>query len=112
VLHVRAPMFTTARDGAVRNGYTLRFSNKSNETHKFAIEISGIKDAVAKSEETDTLPDGRLMVSVDPDSTQEIELYVTAPLSSATNAGAPITMKATDLQDGETVSVGDHFFGP
>lgn len=112
VLHVRAPMFTTARDGAVRNGYTLRFSNKSNETHKFAIEIDGIKGAVAKSEETDTLPDGRLMVSVDPDSTQEIELYVTAPLSSASNAGAPITVKATDLQDGETVSVGDHFFGP
>ena len=112
VLHVRAPMFTTARDGAVRNGYTLRFSNKSNETHKFAIEIGGIKGAVAKSEETDTLPDGRLMVSVDPDSTQEIELYVTAPLSSATNAGAPIVVKATDLQDGETVSVSDHFFGP
>jgi cytochrome c oxidase accessory protein FixG len=112
VLHVRAPMFTTARDGAVRNGYTLRFSNKSNETRTFAIEIGGIKDAVAKSEQADALPDGRLMVSVDPDSTQEIELYVTAPLASATNAGAPIVVKATDLQDGETVSESDHFFGP
>ncbi len=96
----------------MRNGYTLRFSNKSSETHKFAIEISGVAGAVAKSEETDTLPDGRLAVSVDPDATQEIELYVTAPLASATSAGAPIVMKATDLQTGETVSVSDHFFGP
>ncbi len=112
VLHVRAPMFTTVRDGAVRNGYTLRFSNKWSETRKFVIEISGVKGAVAKSEEADALPDGRLTVSVDPDATQEIELYVTAPLSSATAAGAPIVMSATDTQSGETVSVSDHFFGP
>ncbi len=112
VLHVRAPMFTTARDGAVRNGYTLRFSNKWGETHTFAIAISGIKGAVAKSEETDALPDGRLSVSVDPDATQEIELYVTAPLASASAAGAPIVMTATALRSGETVSVSDHFFGP
>ncbi|MGD1037275.1 MAG: cytochrome c oxidase accessory protein CcoG [Roseiarcus sp.] len=112
VLHVRAPMYTTTSNGGVRNGYTLRFSNKWNETHEFAIDIGGVKDAVAKSEETDTLPDGRLMVSVDPDATLEIEFYVTAPRSSATNAGVPIVMKATDLESGETVGVSDHFFGP
>ena len=112
VLHVRAPMYTTTSNGGVRNGYTLRFSNKSSETHRFAIEISGVAGAFAKSEEADTLPDGRLVVGVDPDATQEVELYVTAPLASARSAGAPIVMTATDLQTGETVSVSDHFFGP
>ncbi len=28
VLHVRAPMYTLAKDRMVRNGYTLRFANK------------------------------------------------------------------------------------
>jgi cytochrome c oxidase accessory protein FixG len=112
VLHVRAPMYTTVKGDAVRNGYTLRFSNKWSEPHKFAIAISGITDAVAKSEETDALPDGRLAVSVDPDATQEVQLYVTAPRTSAAQGGAPIAMTATDLASGESVTVNDHFFGP
>ena len=52
------------------------------------------------------------MVTVDPDATQEIEFYVTAPRSSATPAGVPIVMTATDLQERRAVSVTDHFFGP
>jgi len=112
VLHVRAPMYTTSGHDAVRNGYTLRFSNKWSETHKFAVDISGVPGAAAKSEQADPLPDGRLEVGVDPDATLEIEFYVTAPRSSTNEAGVPIVMTATDLETGETVSVGDHFFGP
>ena len=52
VLHVRAPMYTLAR-GDVRNGYTLRFANKLSEPHKFALDVSGVKDATVKSEEAD-----------------------------------------------------------
>ena len=102
VLHVRAPMFTQLKDG-VRNGYTLRFSNKWSETRRFALEVSGVKDAVAKSEEAEIGPDGRLVVSVDPDATQEVQLYVTAPMSSLSGSGASIQMKATDLANGESV---------
>ncbi|MGO4870064.1 MAG: cytochrome c oxidase accessory protein CcoG [Roseiarcus sp.] len=112
VLHVRAPMYTTSGQDAVRNGYTLRFSNKWSEPRTFAITISGVAGAVAKSEQADTLADGRLAVTVDPDATQEIEFYVTALRSSATPAGVPIVMTATDLKSGAAVSVSDHFFGP
>ena len=31
VLHVRAPLFTQTAEGGIRNGYTLRFSNKLAE---------------------------------------------------------------------------------
>ena len=41
VLHVRAPMYTTTKDDGVRNGYTLRFSNKWSDPRKFAIEVAG-----------------------------------------------------------------------
>ncbi|MGD0639184.1 MAG: cytochrome c oxidase accessory protein CcoG [Roseiarcus sp.] len=112
VMHVRAPMYTATSDGGVRNGYLLRFSNKWSETRKFAIEVSGIKDAVAKSEQTDVMADGRLMVEVDPDATQEIELFVTAPRSSVAGESTSVTFKTIDLQSNEVVSASDHFFSP
>jgi cytochrome c oxidase accessory protein FixG len=112
VLHVRAPMYTLAHDGMVRNGYTLRFANKWSEPREFALSVSGVADATVKSEEADMTPDGRLKVTLDPDATLEAQLYVTAPVASAAGAGAPITMTATDLKNGETATVSDHFFGP
>jgi polyferredoxin len=112
VLHVRAPMYTLAHDGLVRNGYTLRFANKWSEPRAFALTVSGVAGATVKSEEADALPDGRLKVTLDPDATLEAQLYVTAPVGSAAPAGAPIAMTITDLKNGETAKVSDHFFGP
>jgi len=111
VLHVRAPMYTLNHDN-VRNGYTLRFANKASEAHKFSLEISGVNDALAKSEEADVAPDGKLIVTVDGDATQEVQLYVTAPKAALSGAAEPITMVATDLASGESATVVDHFFGP
>ena len=110
VLHVRAPMYTLVKEG-VRNGYTLRFANKSGEPRHFALEISGPAGAVAKSEEADVDAQGRLIVTVDPDATQEVALYVTSP-RDAVGASQPIRMTSTDIEDGETTTVLDHFFGP
>jgi len=112
VLHVRAPMYTTTKDEGVRNGYTLRFSNKWSQPRKFAIEVTGLRDASIKSVEADTLPDGRLAVTVDPDATLEVQLYVTAPRAALSGSSQPIVVKATDLTSGESVWVSDHFFGP
>jgi polyferredoxin len=112
VLHVRAPMYTLAHDGLVRNGYTVRFANKWSEPREFALSIAGLPGATVKSEEADTMSDGRLKVTLDPDATLEAQIYVTAPVASAANAGAPVTMTATDLKNGETATVADHFFGP
>jgi polyferredoxin len=111
VLHVRAPMYTLAKVDMVRNGYTLRFSNKAGVAQKFALEVGGLKGASIKSEEADAA-DGGLTLSVDPDATQEIQLYVTAPRASLSGSSETLTMKATDLATGESSTVSDHFFGP
>ena len=111
VLHVRAPMYTLIKDG-VRNGYTLRFANKMAEPRRFALGVSGIAGAVAKSEEADVDPQGRLIVTVGPDATQEVQLYVTAPQPALSASSQLISMTSTDLADGQTTTVSDHFFGP
>jgi cytochrome c oxidase accessory protein FixG len=111
VLHVRAPMYTLLKDG-VRNGYTLRFANKTSEAHKFALVVTGVEGAVAKSEEADIDAQGRLIVTVDPDATQEVQLYVTAPKSALSGSAQAITMTSTDVADGQASTVTDHFFRP
>ena len=111
VLHVRAPMYTAVKEG-VRNGYTLRFANKGSAPQKFSLEVSGLKDASIKSEEADIGADGKLTISVDPDATQEVRLYVTAPKEALTGSSQSVVMTATNLATGERAVVSDHFFGP
>jgi len=111
VLHLRAPMYTLTHDG-VRNGYTLRFANKLSEPHKFSLALGGLAGATAKSEEADVGSDGQLIVTVDGDSTQEVQLYVTTPSGSLNGPSATVSMTATDLANGASQTVSDHFFGP
>ena len=79
VLHVRAPLFTQTAEGGVRNGYTLRFSNKLGEVGDFMLDVSGLKGATLTSAMAKPAADGRLTVRVDPDSTLEVPVYVTTP---------------------------------
>jgi cytochrome c oxidase accessory protein FixG len=112
VLHVRAPLYTQAAEGGVRNGYTLRFSNKLSEPTDFALEVSGVRGAVMTSVVAKSRPDGRLGFRVDPDGTLEVPVYVTTPPNVTPAASTPITFTAVDARTGERSVVTDHFFGP
>jgi len=112
VLHVRAPLFTVTAQGGVRNGYTLRFSNKLSEPGDFALAVGGLEGAMMTSVVAKPLPDGRLTVRVDPDATFEIPVYVNAPPGAKPAKSTPITFTATDVKTGESSAVGDNFFAP
>jgi cytochrome c oxidase accessory protein FixG len=112
VLHVRAPLFTETADGGIRNGYTLRFSNKLSEPIDFALDISGVKGATLASVVAKPLGDGRLTVRVDPDATLEAPVYVATPPNATPGKSTPITFTATDAKTGERSVVVDNFFAP
>ncbi len=59
VLHVRAPLFTPTVEGGVRNGYTLRFSNKVGEARDFTLEVAGLEGAEMTSVVARPLADGQ-----------------------------------------------------
>ena len=99
VLHVRAPLFTQTAEGGVRDGYTLRFSNKLSEPSDFTLEVSGVKGATMTSAMAKPLDGGRLTVRLDPDSTLEVPVYVTAPADVAPGKSTPLTFTATDAED-------------
>ncbi len=112
VLHVRAPLFTPTVEGGIRNGYTLRFSNKLGEASDFALDVAGLKGAQMTSVVAKALGDGSLTVHVDPDSTLETPVYVSTPADVTPGTSTPITFTATDGRTGERKSVVDHFFAP
>jgi len=113
VLHVRAPLFTQTAEGGIRNGYTLRFSNKLADPQDFTLEVSGIAGITLSSVVAKPVADGRLGVRLDPDSTLEVPVYVTtAPDVSLKAQSTPITFTAVDPKTGERNVVVDHFFGP
>jgi cytochrome c oxidase accessory protein FixG len=112
VLHENAPMFVMLRDGSIRNAYTLRFSNKWGVPRSFNVEFSGLDGSIAASVDAAAAPDGRLSITVGPDSTREMRVFVSAPHASAPNRSAPVFIKATDSENGETARAEDHFFAP
>jgi cytochrome c oxidase accessory protein FixG len=112
VLHVRAPLFTQTAQGGIRNGYTLRFSNKLSEAEDFTLDVSGLKGATMTSAMAKPLDGGRLTVRVDPDSTLEVPVYVTTPQDVTPARSTPLTFTATDAKTGERSVVVDNFFGP
>jgi cytochrome c oxidase accessory protein FixG len=112
VLHVRAPLFTQTAEGGIRNGYTLRFSNKLSEARDFAIEVAGVKGAALTSVVAKPIGDGRLTVRVDPDATLEAPVYVSTPADVTPDKSTPVSFTATDAQSGEHSVVADHFFAP
>ncbi len=113
VLHVRAPLYTQTAEGGIRNGYTLRFSNKLADPEDFTLEVSGIPRVTLSSVVAKPLSDGRSSVRVDPDSTLEVPVYVTtAPDVNLAASSTPLTFTVVDPKTGERNVVVDHFFGP
>jgi cytochrome c oxidase accessory protein FixG len=109
VIHDRNPVFVRLSDGAIRNAYTVRISNKRAERREFTLSISGLAGALL--DVVQTRDDGRFVVEVGPDQTREVRVLVTdyADLPPPTT---PINFHLYDVITGERASAGDHFRGP
>ena len=47
VQHDRAPLFVKMQDGALRNGYTVKIANKTQQREHFSLTLSGLDGAGA-----------------------------------------------------------------
>ncbi len=70
---VRNPTFVTLSDGSIRNVYTLRLRNKHGEPRDFRVSLSSEEILRINLE-----ADRRNLITVDPDSTTQQRVYVTA----------------------------------
>ena len=112
VQHVRMPMYTMLKDGSLRNGYALRIANKHGETRRFTISVAGVKGAALKCDEAVADDDGSLVVSVGPDTAQEVPVFVTVPTGAADASSTDIEFRVAETIGGQATTASDHFFGP
>lgn len=112
VVHERTPLFTVLKDGSIRNAYTLRIANKRSEERPIAITLDVPMGTVWEVVGVQATADWRPIVTVPPDSTIDVKLFVTMPKIHAVSPSQVIQIKAADLSFGETASVKDNFFAP
>jgi len=95
VLRDRNPTFVRLHDGSIRNGYTLKITNRSFGPQSFAVGLSGIRDATLKTP-GESASTGLLTVTVEPDEVRAVRVFVSAPARSlpATNLPVAFTIKS------------------
>ncbi|MGY3486547.1 cytochrome c oxidase accessory protein FixG [Bradyrhizobium sp. USDA 4011] len=112
VLHDRNPIAVRLSDGAIRNGYTLRFLNKRGFDRVIAIDVDGPADAKLHVIGADSVTPDRPMIVLGRDTTTELRVLVTAPLNEKAEKSVPVTFRVTDIGLGEVASATDHFVLP
>ncbi|MCA0405364.1 MAG: cytochrome c oxidase accessory protein CcoG [Proteobacteria bacterium] len=111
VMHDRNPLYTRLSDGSLRNGYTLRAANKTLEVRQFAISIEGLAESRIDIIGGTVDPQGRAILTVGPDQTQEARILVTTK-SAKLPASTPLSLVLTDLSDGKSAWARDSFAAP
>ncbi|TGD98370.1 cytochrome c oxidase accessory protein CcoG [Methylobacterium nonmethylotrophicum] len=107
VLHDRNPLFVTLSDGSVRNGYTVRLSNKRPGERHYALAVEGLPGA-----RVEVVGGFAGDLPVPSDATQEFRVLVFAPAGAEPAASAPLTFRIADAATGETARAQDTFKAP
>ncbi|MDJ1158028.1 cytochrome c oxidase accessory protein CcoG [Chelatococcus sp. SYSU_G07232] len=112
VIHDRNPIFVRLSDGAIRNAYTMRVLNKTREPRRYVVTIDGLPDATLEVVGESPSADGRALVEVGPDQTQEFRVLVTARGTLPPAAALPVTFRIDETTGGGRATATDHFKGP
>ncbi len=112
VLHDRNPVAVRLSDGAIRNGYTLRFLNKRGFDRVITVDIDGPANAQVHIVGADSVVPDRPMIILARDTTTELRVLVTAPFNEKAEKTVPVKFRVTDIGLGEVASASDHFVTP
>ena len=109
--HDRNPLFVRLSDGAIRNGYTIKISNKHLETRRFRLVVDGLP--AVKLAIVGQAGDGAAArLAVPADKLAAFRVYLSAPAMVDAPARTAITLRAIDLGDGAEAGVDQVFRRP
>ncbi len=110
VMHDRNPLFVRLSDGSIRNGFTIRVANKNLDERRYALSVNGLAGAKLDIVGGEIDQQGRPVLIVGPDQTLEARVLVSTDASTHSSTDLHFTL--TDLTNGDTARVNDHFKAP
>ncbi len=108
----RAPLFVTVRDGSLRNGYTVKISNKGHEATDFALALDGLEGAAMAVAEEGEGRSPILTLTVEPDSVGSFRVLVFGRPMRLVDGAQPVTFQVRNTRTGETATYSSVFMGP
>ena len=113
IVHDRNPIYVVQSDGSVRNGFTIRVTNKRNIKRQFVLSLDGMPtefhmESVGLNENIN----GNPVVTVGPGTTREIRVLVHSSENAKLPESTPVTFRIVDLFSGESSVASDYFKAP
>jgi cytochrome c oxidase accessory protein FixG len=108
----RNPLFVTLSDGGLRDGYTVKITNKLQATRHFKISVLGLERAQLQFVEFDEQDP---VIDVKPAEVRAVKFFVLIEPSERRELkgdSTPITITVTDTATGHTTSRSTTFSGP
>ncbi len=110
VLQDRAPLFVRLADGSIRNGYTIKITNKTQSEAVFDLSVTGLAGSEMALAEKHTDQHGDLHLPVGLDQVGAYRVLVMAPDHGA--ATTPIEFHLRNTSTGEQTVYHGVFLGP
>ena len=112
VQHDRAPLFVTVRDGSIRNGYTLKISNKTQAPAEFLLTLDGLPGAVMSVAEQAGAPAPALALPVEADSVGSFRVLVFGRPAALADGAQSLDFALRNTATGERTRYTSVFMGP
>lgn len=112
VLRDRAPLFVTLKDGSIRNAYTFKITNKTRDSRRYDLVLTGIPGTTLSVAGEKEEAASALHLDASPDSVATYRVYVTVPQGALTAASTPLVFQLSDTGSREKGSYQSVFLGP
>jgi polyferredoxin len=112
VLHDRAPLFVRLPNGDLRNGYTVKIVNKTQQPALFELTTEGLKAALLAEPDEGLGPAGRLGLTVKADSIGTFRVTVAGEPDRLAEGSQPIEFVLRNTETGERTEYHSQFMGP
>ena len=106
----RAPLYVKLADGSLRNGYSVKVTNKTQETHYFNLETRELDRTIIQVAESGDAPAAAVVLQIPADSVGEFRVLVYSAPGAA--ASRPITFLLQDPTTGREADYRSTFMGP
>jgi len=103
VLRDRNPTYVRLSDGSIRNAYTVKILNRTNDEETYVITVEGLPSAEIKAVGVEQLgPD--LAVTGAPDAVRDVRVLVTVPPAALTADSMPVTVRVKAASGAEAAN--------